>query len=289
MSVGNKIKALRLQRGMTQGTLAEGIITRGMLSRIESGSANPSMASLAALAERLDVSPSFLLESGDDLLPAERMHFEKKLAAVYKAGDKRGCLALFSDSPFAKEEPFVGVYIHTAFSVAVEEFERGNFRSARSLLDTVDYLLPTTIAPLPDVSAERIAFLRTAMEHIDDPDAIADTIPAPDYGFPPSLFYFVLKFLKNGNRNECAFFLKFGGLAPSYRTYIEAQLHIRDYNFIDALLAMKGLIAQKDCPCFLALLCYASMENCSKLCEDYKGAYENHISYHTLLESIQNA
>ena len=111
MSVGNKIKALRLQRRMTQNELAEGIISRGMLSRIENGNANPSMASLTALAKRLDISPSFLLEAGDDLRPAARALFGKKLYAAYKAGDRSECLSLLLSSPFSEEEEFVSAYI----------------------------------------------------------------------------------------------------------------------------------------------------------------------------------
>ncbi len=289
MSVGTKIKALRLQRGMTQGVLADGIVTRGMLSRIENGSANPSMASLSALAERLDVSPSFLLEAGDDLLPAERAHFEKKLAAAYRATDARGCLALFSASPFAEDEAFVGIYTHTAFSVAVEDFCRGDFTAARALLSTVERLLPRSLLPIPDISADRISFMRSVMDNIGATDmslfAIGD---APDFAFQPALFFYILRLLQNGQHDTCGFFLEFGNLSPMYRTYIEAQLYIRDYKLIDAILAMKGLVAKKECPCFLTLLCYASMETCCKICEDFKGAYENHLAFQAFLEKIQN-
>lgn len=290
MSVGTKIKALRLQRGMTQGVLADGIVTRGMLSRIEGGSATPSMATLSALAERLDVSPSFLLETGDDLLPAARAHFEKKLIAAYKANNRRACLELFSGSPFAEEDAFISIYLHTAFSIAVEDFCRGNFTSAHTLLATVKALLPKLLMPLPDVSLERVSFMQAVMEHIGNPDAVIESIGGtPDFAFQPALFFFTLKLLQNEQRSECVFFLNIAGLSPLYRTYVEAQLNIRDYKLIDAILTMKSLVADKDCPCFLTLLCYASMETCCKLCEDFKGAYENHIAYQTFLEKLKNS
>ncbi len=290
MSVGNKIKALRLKRGMTQSTLAEGIITRGMLSRIESGSASPSMASLSALAERLDVSPSFLLEEGDDLLPAERAYFAKKLNTAFKAGNLRECLALFATSPFSEEEEFIGLYIHAAFSVATEEFCNGHFAAAEELLSITEYMLPKSLLRFPDASAERIAFMRTVMAHIDDPDtAIRLTSDTPDFSFQPALFFFILKLLQNGRQKDCAFLIEFGIPDPMYRTYIEAQMFIREYKFVDAILTMKGLVSKKECPCFLTLLCYRSMENCCKLCEDYKGAYENHLAYQALLEKLKTS
>ena len=43
MSLGSKMKSLRRLRGFTQATLADGIVTHGMLSRIEHDDAMPSL------------------------------------------------------------------------------------------------------------------------------------------------------------------------------------------------------------------------------------------------------
>lgn len=53
MTLGEKIRAARLEAGLSQRQLCGDIITRNMLSQIENGGANPSMATLAALASRL--------------------------------------------------------------------------------------------------------------------------------------------------------------------------------------------------------------------------------------------
>jgi transcriptional regulator with XRE-family HTH domain len=56
--VGKKVRRLRLQCEFSQETLAERCgIFRTYLSRIESGSANPSIAVLVALAQSLSVPP----------------------------------------------------------------------------------------------------------------------------------------------------------------------------------------------------------------------------------------
>lgn len=59
--IGERIKALRKQKKMTQTQLAEGIVTKSMLSMIENGKAEASMRSLRELASRLDVSMQQLL------------------------------------------------------------------------------------------------------------------------------------------------------------------------------------------------------------------------------------
>ena len=64
--LGEKIKAARKEAGLTQFALANGIITRNMLSRIENGGAIPSLPTLCALAERLNYSPGFFIEDWND-------------------------------------------------------------------------------------------------------------------------------------------------------------------------------------------------------------------------------
>lgn len=59
--VGERVKALRVANGLTQEVLAERCgIFRTYLSRIESGSANPTLVVLVALAGALEVPPSEL-------------------------------------------------------------------------------------------------------------------------------------------------------------------------------------------------------------------------------------
>lgn len=60
--VGEKVRALRKSAGLSQEVLAERCsIFRTYLSRIESGSANPSLAVLVTLAKALEVEPHVLL------------------------------------------------------------------------------------------------------------------------------------------------------------------------------------------------------------------------------------
>lgn len=53
MELGEKLRQARLEAGLSQRALCDGIITRNMLSQIENGTARPSVATLERLAERL--------------------------------------------------------------------------------------------------------------------------------------------------------------------------------------------------------------------------------------------
>ena len=62
MELGEKIRAARLDAGLSQRQLCGDAITRNMLSQIENGAARPSMDTLRYLAERLGRTVSYFLE-----------------------------------------------------------------------------------------------------------------------------------------------------------------------------------------------------------------------------------
>ena len=68
MTLGEKLRRTRQERGLTQKQLAGERITRNMLSQIENDLAQPSMRTLEYLADALGVEPGWLMmqEPGGD-------------------------------------------------------------------------------------------------------------------------------------------------------------------------------------------------------------------------------
>ena len=62
MELGQRLRQVRLEQGLSQRQLCGDVITRNMLSQIENGSARPSMDTLSYLAARLGKPISFFLE-----------------------------------------------------------------------------------------------------------------------------------------------------------------------------------------------------------------------------------
>ena len=62
MELGQRLKAARLELGLSQRQLCGDVITRNMLSQIENGAARPSMDTLRYLAGELGKPLSFFLE-----------------------------------------------------------------------------------------------------------------------------------------------------------------------------------------------------------------------------------
>jgi transcriptional regulator with XRE-family HTH domain len=65
-NVGERLKRLRLERGLSQRELATPGVSYAYISRIEAGTRQPSVKALRKLARRLDVSPEYL-ETGRDI------------------------------------------------------------------------------------------------------------------------------------------------------------------------------------------------------------------------------
>ncbi len=61
LTLGAKIKTLRLSKGLTQGELTRGEITAGLISQIESDRVAPSLRVITLLAEQLGVTPDELM------------------------------------------------------------------------------------------------------------------------------------------------------------------------------------------------------------------------------------
>ena len=135
MNLGEKIKALRSAKLMTQAELAGNEITRNMLSRIENGAAQPSLDTLRYIAAKLNVSPGFLLAE-----PSEEQMYKKRteingIKAAYLSGDHRICRDMCLNSESANDDEIKLILAECTKDIAVEEFFSGSLRSACEYLD----------------------------------------------------------------------------------------------------------------------------------------------------------
>ena len=91
MELGQRIKAARLEAGLSQRQLCGEVITRNMLSQIENGSARPSMDTLQYLAAQLGKPVSFFLE--EDAVTSPNQTLMEQARRAYAAADPSGVLA----------------------------------------------------------------------------------------------------------------------------------------------------------------------------------------------------
>lgn len=144
MTLGQKLRKARIEKGLTQKQAAGDRITRNMLSQIENDVASPSVGTLEYLAARLDVRMGWLLEDEQTQSEAEQLAQARTLAQQQRWAD---CLAgldgqLGTDEALAlraiaaahlavaalDDEQFDDARAYAAR--AIESSERGLYRSA---------------------------------------------------------------------------------------------------------------------------------------------------------------
>lgn len=131
MTMGSRIRAARLERGLSQRQLAGDEITRNMLSALEHDGANPSVSTLKYLSEKLDKPISYFL--GEEA-PGEAEIAQARDA--YRDGRFRACLDALEgvrEEAFRSEKGLLAVL--ASMGQAEQAIREGRYPYARELLD----------------------------------------------------------------------------------------------------------------------------------------------------------
>jgi len=94
-SLGQKIKELRILKGLTQSDLGSGMVTPSMISQIEADKANPSHKLLCAIAEKLETSVDYFLSDMQTKL--EQTSTYKLAKAFMESGEYDKAISLLEE------------------------------------------------------------------------------------------------------------------------------------------------------------------------------------------------
>ncbi len=151
--LGKKIRALRLQKKMTQKEVVGDFITRNMLSQIESGAATPSMRTLEYLARVLDVPMFYLMEDEpkDRTIPVSMLQKAKR---AYRGGDYDACLVSLQQvkEPFLEEANALKAKAN--LKKAQKLLQVGEFQQAKELAEEAVKLNDQSIYGARSVKAD---------------------------------------------------------------------------------------------------------------------------------------
>ncbi len=165
MTLGEKLRLSRLEAGLSQRQLCGDTITRNMLSQIENGGANPSMATLQYLAERLGKPISFFLQEETVLSP--NLKLLQQARQHYAARKFGAVLALAEgyqgpDNLFDEEWHYLCAL--SALALAEEMAAHGDFLAAAPLLEGIHR---GSIYYRPDMERRRKQLLQQAYESLE--------------------------------------------------------------------------------------------------------------------------
>ena len=136
MSIGERIKQARLEKGLSQRQLCEDTVTRNMLSLIESGKARPGMDTLTVFASRLGKPVSWFLE--EQAVVSVQQKPVDSARRAFRRGDHQEALRLLEtcsrEDPVYGEEVALLTYL-CLLDLSRQALSQGKLPYARSLLE----------------------------------------------------------------------------------------------------------------------------------------------------------
>ena len=136
MTLGQKLRELRLAQKLTQKELAGDFITRNMLSQIENDSATPSIKTIEYLAEKLKKPVSYFMDKEEK----SHSHMIEELMEIYEEGKYMECLDRIEEyqklKPEAQNNDLLrNIYTNCCMRGAKKFKKEGDYEKAKALYE----------------------------------------------------------------------------------------------------------------------------------------------------------
>lgn len=290
MTTGEKIKKLRTEKMMTQSELVGDHITRNMLSRIESDEANPSLGTLLYLASRLNVPAGYLLaDEKEDKIYAKSFSIDN-IKLAYKSGDykicRRLCLEFNGD-----DDEVCFLLAHSSFEIACEQFRNGKLKRAAVYFDEAiscamesEYYAGNIIA----ASCMYLRYMRRFSPSLSSDVIDENTVEyfcAMDNDF--CRYIYALECLENLQTDFAATYVKDGDTDSPTALHIGARVDMMHSNYRIAFIKLREILTNNrevSYPVLYDVFC--DLEECAKLTNDFRSAYEYSKSRMDLLQRM---
>lgn len=283
LHIGQKIRQVRLSRGLTQSALCGDMITRNMLSLIENGSASPSVKTLMYIAEKLDVPAGYLIS--DDSVDAEneylKLHIIGNVRSALKNGDYTECIRL-CDSMIPDHDDEINLILAEChINLAMQSYESGHFSSAKEHMSKAVTASGNTIYNTSDIK-NKCGLLSVVINDAESQSPV-----------PPYLYLFndensfiqekgyirASSLITQGKLREAEIVMEECGVSEKSGVFYEhlmIKILIQNENYQNAFIQLTALIKKyrSTLTAYMQYKIYDDIEYCCKVTGDFKTAYE---------------
>ena len=277
IEIGKRIKNRRISLGLTQNQVADGYMTRNMLSLIESGSALPSLETAEYLSEKLKAPLSFLLVGDDGVSSFEKNELIAKIRKLYENKNYKECLDAFKNLKEPDNE-LNYIYAYASFYYARSLTYDGSFEEAKKYLDAALEKAKQTVYDTAFIEISAPLYLAVATNvqspllELDTEDYEAKRLATFDYE--------LYKYLTSDSKYEFTNQL--------FKMHVEAKMLMKKYHFIDAVEILKKIEERKttEYNAFVLFGTYSDLESCYKQLGDFENAYKYSSKKFNLLNAL---
>lgn len=295
-NVGQRIKAIRKNRKMTQSELACGEITRNMLSRIENGCALPSLPTLVHIADKLKIPVSALLDdsSFNDNLRSEAVKTAQK---YMKEGNFKAAIEAASSLDSIHDDELSLIIIECELNIAKKYIcERKYFDAYQSLTNAVGKTQNTIYST---AGSGYIADLYHSLLFRMLPVNTEDKPPTPPQFNSYINLYIYLRIMDLFDTGQIVKAINLAALCEIddriLSAHIAAKLDMANGNYTQAMEKLKQITnCENEAPTphgsIILYRVYDELEQCAKGINDYVLAYtykEEKLKLYSLMSGIK--
>ncbi len=266
MNLGEKIKKMRKVRKLTQSALAGDKITRNMISRIESGDANPSLDTLIYLAKKLNTPLPYLLSEDDELFVYQKNEKIRDILSAFRKKDYSLCISLIKEISDIDDE--------LAYILSVCYFELGKLNVINGSLNTA----LECFLRFKEVSGKTAYSLEHITPQLFMYEALALNIQSPLLEFDSKQYEAGLK--KNYDYEFYKYILQdidYTYTDSLLSSHMSARGLIKERRYLDAINKLINIVDQMDPKTYNSYVIYSvyyDLETCYKEIRDFENAYK---------------
>jgi transcriptional regulator with XRE-family HTH domain len=278
VTIGEKLKKLRILRGLTQNDLSGEHVSRNMICQIERGNGNPSLQTLQHLAKKLSVSPGYFMSDDEDiskyLIDAAMPHIKQ----AFNDGRLRDCIRLCEPFTEEKSDELQHILAICYCRCGEENIEVGYLESAKS-----DFLLARQYAERSCYAKHERILASFHLANLAEPNFPSRFYRNSYPEYMQNVYEFftyrqILDLISLGKIEAAA------GVYDSlslenvfYRRHINARFSIARFNYERAKALLLEIIRDKEqgkltVPFIMQI--YKDLELCYKSTGDYESAYK---------------
>lgn len=295
LHIGERIKAIRNRKGITQAELVGDSVTRNMLSRIENGAALPSLPTLCAIAEGLDIPVGALL---GDLEDYENRKLSDEIRGLLKSKKYAKIIELYNASEQKAPDSDLSELMGIAhLGMARELFLRGKLSAALEQLDIADDFC-TLFANHTTDTLDAVFLLRamilgsSTLPKESERNVLAESesrLRSMIFDNNSMAIYLYCKAKlgiisttplsqphEDSGRLRKEIMPLINGISDGiYRAHIDAKLSMAETDYLGAKAKLLPLVSSESAasPSLMYEL-YTDLELCCKCCGDFENAYK---------------
>ncbi len=287
--IGEKIRIERLRANLTQARLAEGCISRNMLSLIESGKALPSLETLEHIANVLEMPAGYFLcedKATEELYV--KINVVSKAKKFYSEKKYAECIELCKKLPF--DDEMNALIAESELKLAELYLEKNMLTSAVQHLNSASSAAERTIYLSSDFKGtiEIIKFFIACATSDIDTDRLGklarreNRIPAGTFGYLSVLSYCDRGDIETAEKLVSSFPF----LTKDEFSYFKAKKHIIDFKYAKALEILLEIENSKNLGFITKYRLLADIETCYENKRDFENAYRYSNLKHKMLEAF---